>query len=67
MGAKAKKGKSTKAKSIRSCTSMNKEFMKKCIDHIAEKTVASKANPDGQTLVVLQRGCYNMVRNAFHL
>ncbi len=49
MAAKAIKGKSTKAKSISSCNSMNKEFMKKCIEHIAEKIVASKANPDGRT------------------
>jgi len=49
MAAKAKKGKFTKAKSVSSCNSMNKEFMKKCIEHIAEKIVASKANPDGRT------------------
>ncbi len=28
---------------------MNKEFIKKCIEHIAEKIVALKSNPDGWT------------------
>jgi hypothetical protein len=49
MVAKAKKGKPKhiKGQSISSCTSMNKEFMKKCIEHIAEKLIALKANSDG--------------------
>ncbi len=51
MAVKAKKGepKPIKGKSVSSCTAMNKEFMNKSIEHIAEKIIASKANPDGRT------------------
>jgi hypothetical protein len=43
----AKRKKVSKVK--RKCASLNKEFMDKCVQHIAEKIVASRETPDGRT------------------